>query len=135
MWQQDCHEESKLIPTSPPHMQGPSFAVAFWLGYVAFPRNGIISSLFWGWSELDRRVVRSGPESGPNWTAQLAKSGRSELDRDFYVFKTQNTFHAPERKSQFGPPKVVRTGPLDGPNWTAKLSKSGRSELDRDFYV
>ena len=64
-------------------------------------------------------MVRTGPKSGPNWTAR-----RSELDRRigkmgavrtgprFLCFQKWHTFHAPERKSQFGPLKVVRTGPL-----------------------
>ena len=103
-----------------------NIAMALWLKSVPFLWSGVISGLFRGWSELDRRVVRTGPKSGPNWTAR-----QSELEREtgkmgavrtgprFLCFQKQSTFHAPERKSQFGPPKVVRTGPLRK-SWVAQ---------------
>ena len=127
MWQQNYYEASESNTTAPPPMPEMNSVVSSWLESQPFPRNRITSKHSQGWSKLARRLVQTGSKSGSNWLA-----GRSELARQmsktravrtgsrFLDFQKWHTFHAPERKSQFGPPKVVRTGPLRK-SWVRKL--------------
>ena len=77
-----------------------------------------------GWSDLDRKVVRTGPLGGPNWTAKFAKSGRSELDRDFYVSKTEYLSRARAKE----PVPTTKTGP----NWTASEELGGEDRCGKN---
>ena len=117
MWQPHHYEASEFNTTVPPPMSELKSIVSSWLESQPFFQKRITSKYSQGWSELARRVVRTGSKSGPNWLA-----GRSELARKmsktkavrtgsrFLRFQKWHTFRAPEQKSQFGPPKVVRTG-------------------------
>ena len=118
MWQRDCHEEFKLNTTAPPQMPEPNFVLAFWLESVPFPQNVVISSLFWGWFELDRRVVRTGPKSCPNWTALVRTGPRNWQNRGGPNWTAIFMFSKMAYLSRARAKEPVRTT-KSGPNWTA----------------